>query len=211
MTPRVINYSDEYRENRPDLFRESDNLTLLFESIFSTCDKQQEEFLWLSQNILNLDIAEGFHLDLIGKIVGQDRLLIDFDSEIAFGFDKAYKSETFGSLTDPAIGGKWKSRGDFDKLSSRLMNDSEYRRVIRARTVYNNSNCTSSELLEVINLLTDRTDNLLQTLSHGNISVTSKDTSGFLSYFVDKINTTQSILPVAAGVQLTLTTQEEQI
>src|SRR5699024_2559112 len=105
--------------------------------IFSAIDEQQQDFLWLSQNILNVDLAQGWHLDFIGNIVGQSRLLYDFNSEVYFGFEGAYKSETFGSKIDPTIGGFWNSRGYFDKASARKLNDDEYRRVIKARVIYN--------------------------------------------------------------------------
>ena len=53
-------------------------------------------------------------------------------------------------------------------------------------------------------MITDRTDNTTQTVQHGIITVKSKDNTGLLSYFVDNIDTKANILPVAAGVRLSL-------
>ena len=65
-----FDYFQEYVELQPSLFRESDNLHRLFQSIFSAYNTQQQDFLWLSQNILNIDLAEKYHLDFIGGLVG---------------------------------------------------------------------------------------------------------------------------------------------
>lgn len=201
---KSINYNSSYRNVQPYLFRESDNLSLLLNSIFTVCDKQQQEFLWLSKNIFNLDVAEGFHLDLIGRVVGQDRILSDFNTEPYFGFDKSYQSKTFGSALDPEVGGYWNSRSYFNTATSRKLNDEEYRRLIKARVIFNHSNCSRNDLLEVINLITNRNDNTVQILKHGLIQINSNDDSGLLSYFIDRVPYEDSILPIAAGVRVGL-------
>lgn len=204
MQPLAIDYLKDYVEMQPSVTRESENLELLFNSIFSAIDLQQQDLLWLSQNILNLDLAQGWHLDFIGNIVGQSRLLYDFNSEVYFGFEGAYKSETFGSKTDTNVGGFWNSRGYFDKSSARKLNDDEYRRIIKARVIYNQSNCTANELLEVINLITNRKNNTVQIIEHGYIKIKTSDESGLLNYFISKLEGVENILPIAAGVRVIL-------
>lgn len=199
-----VNYLNDYEKLRPSLFRESENLTLLFQSIFEVIDLQQEDLLWLSQNILNINVAEGYHLDFIGGIVGQPRVLVDFNTEPYFGFERSYQSETFGVSNDPSIGGYWNSRSYFNTASSRRLSDEEYRRIIKARVIYNSSNCASQDLLEVINLITNRTDNTIQMLEHGLIRLGSEDETGLLSYFVDRLELTDNVLPIAAGVRILL-------
>lgn len=203
-TPISLDYLAEYYQLQPSLFRESDNLHRLFQSIFEVYDKQQEDFLWLSQNMLNIDVAEKWHLDFIGKLVGQDRFLIGFNAETYFGFEGAYKSDTFGLSGAPYVGGYWNSRSYFNAATARRLSDDEYRRIIKARIISNHSNCSPNDLLEVINLITNRTDNTTQTVQHGIITVKSKDKTGLLSYFVDNIDNKANILPVAAGVRLNL-------
>ena len=70
--------------------------------------------------------------------------------------------------------------------------------------IFNSSNCSANDLLEVINLLTGRSDNSTQIRQHGLIRIKSLDTTGILSYFIDKIDSTDNILPVAAGVRVIL-------
>lgn len=201
---KTLDYLADYFDLEPSLFRDSDNLHKLFQSIFSVYHEQQIDLLWFSENILNLDAAENFHLDFIGKLVGQDRFLVGFNAETYFGFDGSYKSDTFGASGAPYIGGYWNSRSYFNAATARRLGDDEYRRIIKARIISNHSNCSPNDLLEVINLITNRTDNTTQTVQHGIITVKSKDKTGLLSYFVDIIDTKANILPVAAGVRLNL-------
>lgn len=203
-TPISLDYLAEYYQLEPSLFRESDNLHRLFQAIFQVYATQQDDLLWLSQNILNIDVAEKWHLDFIGSLVGQKRLLIGFNTEPYFGFEGSYQSETFGAGELPFVGGYWNSRSYFDTSTSRTLEDDEYRRMIKARVIYNSSNCVCNDLLEVINLITNRTDNTVQTISHGNIRIKTRDTSGLLAYFIDRLQLEDNILPIAAGVGITL-------
>ena len=204
MDIKPINYAEEYHVMKPSLFRESENLDRLLQALFDVCDVQQKDFLWLAENLLNLDVAQGFHLDFIGSIVGQPRFLTDFNTEPYFGYEGSYQSKTFGSSLDPEVGGYWNSRSYFNTATSRQLNDDEYRRLIKARAIYNQSNCTTNDLLEVVNLITDRDDNTVQLLSHGLINIRSDDDTGILSYFVDRLYSDDNILPIAAGVRVGL-------
>ena len=200
----TLDYLADYYDLEPSLFRESNNLHKLFQSIFSVCHNQQIDLLWFAENILNIDAAENAHLDFIGKLVGQDRFLIGFNTETYFGFEGAYKSDSFGAVGAPYIGGYWNSRSYFNAATARRLSDDEYRRNIKARVISNHSSCSPNDLLEVINLITNRADNTTQTVQHGVITVKTKDRTGLLSYFVDHIGSKDNILPIAAGVRLSL-------
>ena len=195
-------YMAQHLDNQPSIFRESTNLNLILEIIYNTLMIQQEEFLWLSENILNIDIAEKSHLDLIGSIVGQKRFLVDFNIDKYFGFDRSYNSETFGDSDDATVGGYWNSRSNFNKSTARRLNDEEYRRIIKARIIYNSSTCITNDVVEVINLITGTNDNRVQRDGHGLLKVSSRDSTGFLAYFIDRVNTTSNIIPIASGVQI---------
>lgn len=199
-----IKYAEEYHEIKPSIFRESENLDRVLQAIFDICDEQQKDLLWLSENLLNIGLAEKSHLDFIGGIVGQPRFLSDFNTEPYFGFDRSYQSKSFGSSEDPEVGGYWNSRSYFNTASSRKLNDDEYRRLIKARAIYNQSNCTANDLLEVVNLITNSRNNTVQILRHGLIQINTDDKSGILSYFVDRLYNEDNILPIAAGVRVGL-------
>lgn len=204
MDIKPINYAEEYHVMKPSLFRESENLDRLLQALFDVCDVQQKGFLWLAENLLNLNVAQGFHLDFIGSVVGQPRFLTDFNTEPYFGYEGSYQSKTFGSSLDPEVGGYWNSRSYFNTATSRQLNDDEYRRLIKARAIYNQSNCTANDLLEVINLLSNSKNNTVQMLNHGLIQINTDDSSGIISYFVDRLLNDDNILPIAAGVRVGL-------
>ena len=199
-----VDFMAEYYENQPSLYRESENLHRVLQAIFDVYSVQQDKLLWLSENILDVDKATGFHLDFIGGLVGQPRFLTDFSAEYYFGFKDAYRSETFGTPTDVTMGGFWNSRSHFNTATSRRLSDSEYRRLIKARVIFNNSNCTANDLIEVANLITSRDDNSTQIMQHGLVRLKTSDETGILSYFVDRVNLLDNILPVAAGVRINL-------
>lgn len=201
---KPIIYAEDYHESKPSLFRESENLDRVLQAMFDVFDMQQMELLWLSQNLLNLDEAVGFHLDLIGGLVGQPRFLSDFNTEPYFGYEGSYQSKTFGSATDPRVGGYWNSRSYFNTATARQLTDGEYRRIIKARAIFNQSNCTANNLLEVVNLITDSENNTVQVLRHGLIQISTDDKTGILSYFVDRLYLEDNILPIAAGVRVGL-------
>lgn len=201
---REINYQEDNERLQPQIYNEAENFSLLMQSILKTYEDQQKDFLWLYEHILDLDVAENSHLDFIGMIVGQDRFLTNFNVETYFGFEGSYKSDTFSTLSNPSLGGFWNSRGHLNTASSRRLSDDEYRRVIKARVIFNSSDCIHDDLVEVINLITNKTTNRVQTMRHGLIRITSEDDTGLLSYFIDRLSLDDNILPVAYGVRVEL-------
>ena len=204
MNNTTINYYNDFLSNSPSLFVESENLKKVIEVILNQYQIDQEKYLWLIDNILNLDIAEKYHLDFIGQLVGQDRFLVNFNQEEYFGFLGSYQSETLGTLSDESIGGYWNSVDNFTSSSARRLNDEEYKRIVKARIIYNNSNCLMNDLVNVVNLITNRTDNRISLVKHGQLVIQSNDESGLLTYFFDRLELEDNILPITYGVSVSL-------
>ena len=204
MNNTTINYYNDFLSNSPSLFVESENLKKIIEVILNQYQIDQEKYLWLIDNILNLEVAEKYHLDFIGQLVGQDRFLVNFNQEKYFGFLGSYQSETLGTLSDASVGGYWNSVDNFISSSARRLNDEEYKRIIKARIIYNNSNCLMNDLVSVVNLITNRTDNRISLIKHGQLSIKSNDESGLLTYFFDRLELEDNILPVTYGVSVSL-------
>lgn len=204
MNNTTINYYSDFLNNSPSLFVESENLKKIIEVILNQYQIDQEKYLWLIDNILNLEIAEKYHLDFIGQLVGQDRFLVNFNQEKYFGFLGSYQSETLGTLSDASVGGYWNSVDNFVSSSARRLNDEEYKRIIKARIIYNNSNCLMNDLVNVVNLITNRTDNRISLVKHGQLVIKSNDESGLLTYFFDRLELEDNILPVTYGVSVSL-------
>ena len=204
MNNTMINYYSDFLSNSPSLFVESENLKKVIKVILNQYQIDQEKYLWLIDNILNLEIAEKYHLDFIGQLVGQDRFLVNFNQEKYFGFLGSYQSETLGTLSDESVGGYWNSVDNFISSSARRLNDEEYKRIIKARIIYNNSNCLMNDLVNVINLITNRTDNRISLVKHGQLVIKSNDESGLLTYFFDRLELEDNILPITYGVSVSL-------
>ena len=204
MNNTTINYYSDFLNNSPSLFVESENLKKIIEVILNQYQIDQEKYLWLIDNILNLEIAEKYHLDFIGQLVGQDRFLVNFNQEKYFGFLGSYQSETLGTLSDESVGGYWNSVDNFISSSARRLNDEEYKRIIKARSIYNNSNCLMNDLVNVVNLITNRTDNRVSLVKHGQLVIKSNDESGLLTYFFDRLELEDNILPITYGVSVSL-------
>ena len=204
MNNTMINYYSDFLGNSPSLFVESENLKKVIEVILNQYQIDQEKYLWLIDNILNLEIAEKYHLDFIGQLVGQDRFLVNFNQEKYFGFLGSYQSETLGTLSDESTGGYWNSVDNFTSSSARRLNDEEYKRIVKARIIYNNSNCLMNDLVNVVNLITNRTDNRISLVKHGQLVIKSNDESGLLTYFFDRLELEDNILPITYGVSVSL-------
>ena len=204
MNNTTIDYYNDFLSNSPSLFVESENLKKVIEVILNQYQIDQEKYLWLIDNILNLEIAEKYHLDFIGQLVGQDRFLANFNQEKYFGYLGSYQSETLGTLSDESVGGYWNSVDNFISSSARRLNDEEYKRVIKARIIYNNSNCLMNDLVNVVNLITNRTDNRISLVKHGQLVIKSTDESGLLTYFFDRLDLEDNILPITYGVSVSL-------
>lgn len=204
MNNTTINYYNDFLSNSPSLFVESENLKKIIEVILNQYQIDQDKYLWLIDNILNLEVAEKYHLDFIGQLVGQDRFLVNFNQEKYFGFLGSYQSETLGTLSDSSVGGYWNSVDNFVSSSARRLNDEEYKRIIKARIIYNNSNCLMNDLVSVVNLITNRTDNRVSLVKHGQLVIKSTDESGLLTYFFDRLELEDNILPITYGVSVSL-------
>ena len=204
MNNTTINYYIDFLSNSPSLFIESENLKKVIEVILNQYQIDQEKYLWLIDNILNLEVAEKYHLDFIGQLVGQDRFLVNFNQEKYFGFLGSYQSETLGTLSDPNVGGYWNSVDNFISSSARRLNDEEYKRIIKARIIYYNSICLMNDLVKVVNLITNRTDNRISLVKHGQLVIKSTDESGLLTYFFDRLELEDNILPITYGVSVSL-------
>ena len=204
MNNTTINYYNDFHNYSQSLFVESENLKKVIEVILNQYQIDQEKYLWLIDNILNLEIAEKYHLDFIGQLVGQDRFLVNFNQEKYFGFLGSYQSETLGTLSDASVGGYWNSVDNFISSSARRLNDEEYKRIIKARIIYNNSNCLMNDLVSVVNLITNRTDNRISLVKHGQLVIKSNDESGLLTYFFDRLELEDNILPITYGVSVSL-------
>ncbi len=100
----------------------------------------------------DVDSAEGRQLDAIGLWVGQSRVVPDVLLGLYFGFDGYPNSQPYGEEANPALGARFFEEGDPISGTS-ILPDSEYRLVIKARIVRNQSRNSSADFYAAIQYL----------------------------------------------------------
>lgn len=101
---------------------------------------------------LDIDQMEGVALDVIGRIVGQPRTVIDASGIPYFGFAGHPQAYGFGDPTDPSVGGRLRQPGEPLTGNKRLI-DSEYRTFLKARIIRNNSNSLGDDVIFMFQFL----------------------------------------------------------
>ena len=200
--PEFLDYTKLAKTRYTDLFKNDEAFNAVVTTITEVLNDYQKETLALYR-MLNVDRAENYGLDFIGGIVKQDRLLADFYQGLHFGFAGSYKSGTFGTVSSPDIGEKWFSMLSISQNGGRLLDDEEYRNVIKARIISNNSACRTNEFIRIVNLLSFSEQNTVDWKEHGVIKLSIvNDEKGLLSYFISRIGTSSNILPIPLGYRL---------
>jgi len=132
-------------------FRESTNFINYIKTLLLEANTLEQVFI----DILNertLDNAIGVQLDILGAIVGQTREFIDAELFEYFGFAINAISQSFGDLSNPAIGGRFIAI-DEPITGVRLLNDEEYRLFIRAKIINNSTSSTPEEIIAQIQFI----------------------------------------------------------
>lgn len=200
-----INYTEVARSRYTGLFKDDK----VFDAIVSTCTQAlelyQAEYLEMFDSLLNIDKSSGKQLDLIGGIVGQDRVLANFISTPYFGFQDAPLAQSFGTVSNPAIGGEWRSITNPQQGSNRQLTDEEYRTIIKARILRNVSDGTLNSLLSIINTIDGTTTASVVMNNTCDVNIVVVNPSPILYYFLTRRTTSDSITPIPLGVRTRLT------
>jgi len=101
-----------------------------------------------------IETAVGVNLDILGSIVGQSREFIDAEIFDYFGFADNPISQSFGTLSDVGIGGRFRAVGEATQ-GIRLLTDDEYRVFIKARILRNSTSSTPEEIITQFRFLFD--------------------------------------------------------
>ena len=163
----------------------------LFESIIG----QGFIDLYRLQDVLNIETAIGHQLDLVGKHVGQFRVINGYQLRKFFGFRNSLNGLGFSQKRNG--GGQWYRRRDPLADSVRL-SDVDYRFLIKCRILKNYQTGTLPNLIEACRFIFGEgchiVDNYDMTVS---LSVPSAITSDFKKFAINHLD----ILPRQAGVQ----------
>lgn len=118
-----------------------------------------QETLAVSRDLMqkrDIDSATGAQLDIIGDIIGQPRVLLNADLYPFFGFQDDLRANSFGTYYNKQIGGYWYSYGG--KIGGDVtLNDEQYRLIIKAKIVKNNSKGTNEDYIKFGNFVFNTT------------------------------------------------------
>lgn len=147
----IYDYLTEARERVTESFKDKDVFDRYLQLLLVANIELQQVFKDLMQK-RSLDTATGAQLDIIGRIVGQPRELIDTALLDYFAFDTYPTAAPYGDLSDPSEGGLYYSLGD-PLAGNTLLNDNQYRLFIKAKIIKNNTNVTPDQYLDFLSFV----------------------------------------------------------
>lgn len=180
-------------------FKDDSVFDALVQTLIEFKMKSQEFYIDFADKVLSIEKAKGKNLDLIGSIVGQSRVLIDYYTKPYFGF--------YGNpQAEPLDVGLWYSISGGTGGDSRTLSDEEYRRIIKARIIANSTYCSRADFIAIIKLITDNADFKLEVLSHGNILLTlpNEYMQHMVAYFLGRVEDLDSLIPKPLGFRLSV-------
>lgn len=151
--------------------------------------------------MLNIETATGISLDVIGKIVGQSRVLTGAVAREFFAF--LDKSPTEGFQRGGTGGSPWYRQGDAI-ASTATLTDSELRAVIRARCIKNFSLCTLDSVEQACEQLFGRNRYSIEIIGPCHWEVTTTDADPFILFCAKELD----VLPRSSGMKYTFVENE---
>lgn len=159
--------------------------------------------LYQIQEALNIETAIGEQLDLVGKHVGQFRVLNGYQLREFFGFKDAPNAMSFSKARKG--GGRWYRKRDPLADSVRL-GDDDFRFLIKCRILKNYQPGTLSNIVEACHFIFGDgvrvVDNLNMTV---NVTIPNRLLNDFTKYAIEHLD----ILPRQAGTKINIQIQGE--
>jgi len=205
MISKVINHKEKAESRLATEYRDSVRLIGYIRSLLYDANNLEQVFKDIVDNRW-IETASGVNLDILGSIVGQSREFIDAEIFDYFGFFDNPIAQSFGTVDDPGIGGRFRIIGE-PTQGLRQLSDDEYRLFIKARIIKNTTSSTPEEIISLLGFLFD-TDLIL--FIDGN---TSYDISigKRLSLNEKSIISKTDIIPKTAGVRVNYTTNFDSV
>ena len=191
-------YKTIARSRLTDRHRSDEPFLAILDTLIELKEERQKEYLALAETFLDIDKSTGKNLDVIGRLIGEERTLVNFIDRSYFGFLGARLSEAYDV-------GYWYSlyRNKYGTL--RTLTDEEYRRVLKARVVKNSSDNSRESFLEILNILSNNNFSVItESLDNSAILVEIEDYDGLVSYYLSKYKSDRNLIPVPMGRRITI-------
>lgn len=195
-------YKTIARSRLTDRHRSDDTFLAILDTLIELKEERQREYLAIADTFLDIDKSTGKNLDLIGKLIGEERTLVNFIDRVYFGFLGARLAEAYDF-------GYWYSLYKNKYGTLRTLTDEEYRRVLKARVIKNSSNNGRNSFLEVLNMLSNNQASVvMEGLDNTAISVEVEDYDGLVSYYLSKYKNDMNLIPIPLGRRLNVIYKE---
>lgn len=151
---------------------------------------------------LDIDIAEGVNLDIIGEIVGISRIVDKSLALLFLGFENQPGALSFGEEGNPGIGGRFRNENEPEAVTS-VLADPEYRTLLKAKIVKNHAKGTNEDILAGLAFLFgSNTSNVLIVVEDFGAMAIQIAIGRQLTYLEKILITELDILPRPAGVRI---------
>ena len=189
-------YKTVARSRLTDRHRSDEPFLAILDTLIELKEERQREYLSLADTFLDIDKSTGKNLDVIGRLIGEERTLVNFIDRSYFGFLGARLSEAYDV-------GYWYSLYKNKYGTLRTLTDEEYRRVLKARVVKNSSDNNRNSFIEVLNILSgNNNSSIFESYNNAAITVNVKDVDGLVSYYLSKYKSDRNLIPVPLGRRL---------
>lgn len=147
---------------------------------------------------MDIDIAEGVNLDVIGDLVGIERVLPESVQLSFFGFAGYANADVFGEYNVSGVGGRLRNNYESGSASS-VLDDAEYRILIRSKIIKNHSHCVGEDMISGLRQLL----NTSAIYVHDYGSMTIGVAIGRILSFSERALLKLDILPRPSSVRMT--------
>jgi hypothetical protein len=194
-----INYEELAESRITQQHRNKEKFVALTRGICGLVEQYIEDPASNLYDKLDIDKMGGANLDVIGEIVGQDRVVIDYDLVEFFGYDGAAGAGAYGSVNDSTVGARYRSLSESETGGLTKLEDPEYRTFIKARILKNYSTSTPEEIRDSVKIITG-TDQVqigegVMTMQIGVLGGVDQTTANIIQNY--------DILPRPTGVEIT--------
>lgn len=154
-----------------------------------------------------IDTAVGAQLDILGNIVGQDRVIIGGDLIEFFGYLGALNAKSYGTIYNPSIGGYYRGK-DQPVGGNLVLSDEVYRIFIRAKIMKNTTRSTPEDIIRFIRFVFPNVYSVwINESAYGEASFDIFSNSltlldkGLIAYFLEGKSYTTYFVPKTLGVK----------
>ncbi len=150
----------------------------------------------------DIDLADGVNLDVIGEIVGISRIIPASVQLAFFGFADNPAAMVFGEDGSQGIGARFYDEGE-PYLATSVLNDPEYRMLIRAKIVKNHAVGTNEDVIAGLSYLFGGSNMAIQVAVEdiGNMAI-QVAVGRPLTYLEKVLISNLDVLPRPAGVRI---------